>query len=60
MKENNIDPSKVIIHAPYIVNLGNLENLKPFSKNIHKNSFHSVNILDFVYREFFPKENLGG
>lgn len=26
MKENNIDLSKVIIHAPYIVNLGNLEN----------------------------------
>jgi len=26
MKENNIDLSKVIIHCPYIVNLGNLEN----------------------------------
>ena len=26
MKEHNIDLSKVIIHAPYIVNLGNLEN----------------------------------
>ena len=26
MKENNIDLEKVIIHAPYIVNLGNLEN----------------------------------
>ena len=26
MKENNIDLSKVVIHAPYIVNLGNLEN----------------------------------
>ena len=26
MKDNNIDLSKVIIHAPYIVNLGNLEN----------------------------------
>jgi len=26
MKENNIDLEKIIIHAPYIVNLGNLEN----------------------------------
>ena len=26
MKEHNIDLSKVVIHAPYIVNLGNLEN----------------------------------
>ena len=26
MKEHNIDLEKVIIHAPYIVNLGNLEN----------------------------------
>lgn len=26
MKDNNIDLSKVVIHAPYIVNLGNLEN----------------------------------
>ncbi len=26
MKKNNIDLSKVVIHAPYIVNLGNLEN----------------------------------
>ena len=24
MKENNIDLSKVVIHAPYIVNLGNI------------------------------------
>ena len=26
MKEHHFDLSKVIIHAPYIVNLGNLEN----------------------------------
>ena len=26
MKENNIDLNNVVIHAPYIVNLGNLEN----------------------------------
>ena len=28
MKEHNIDLEKVIIHAPYIVNLGNLENFE--------------------------------
>ena len=26
MKENNIDLSKVVVHAPYIVNLGNSKN----------------------------------
>ena len=35
MQENNIDLSKVIIHAPYIVNLGNLENFE-FSVNFLK------------------------
>ncbi len=35
MRENNIDLSKVIIHAPYIVNLGNLENFD-FSVNFLK------------------------
>ena len=35
MKANNIDLSKVIIHAPYIVNLGNLENFD-FSVNFLK------------------------
>jgi len=35
MQENNIDLSKVIIHAPYIVNLGNLENFD-FSVNFLK------------------------
>ena len=28
MKEHHFDLSKVIIHAPYIVNLGNLENFE--------------------------------
>lgn len=35
MKEHNIDLSKVVIHAPYIVNLGNLENFD-FSVNFLK------------------------
>ena len=35
MEENNIDINNVIIHAPYIVNLGNLENFD-FSVNFLK------------------------
>ena len=35
MKENNIDLENVVIHAPYIVNLGNLENFD-FSVNFLK------------------------
>ena len=35
MEENNIDLNNVIIHAPYIVNLGNLENFD-FSVNFLK------------------------
>ena len=35
MKKSNIDLSNIIIHAPYIVNLGNLENFD-FSVNFLK------------------------
>ena len=44
MKENNIDLSKVIIHAPYIVNLGNLENFD-FSVNFLKGEISRANEL---------------
>lgn len=44
MKENNIDLSKVIIHAPYIVNLGNLENFD-FSVNFLKGELSRANEL---------------
>jgi deoxyribonuclease IV len=30
MKENNIDPGKVIVHAPYIINLGNNEKMDSY------------------------------
>ena len=45
MKEHNIDLSKVIIHAPYIVNLGNLENFD-FS-------------VEFLKQEIFRASQLG-
>lgn len=44
MKENNIDLSKVIIHAPYIVNLGNLENFD-FSVSFLKEELRRANLL---------------
>ncbi len=44
MKENNIDLSKVVIHAPYIVNLGNLENFD-FSVNFLKGELDRASLL---------------
>ncbi len=44
MKENNIDLTKVVIHAPYIVNLGNLENFD-FSVNFLKGELDRASLL---------------
>ena len=44
MKEHNIDLSKIIIHAPYIVNLGNLENFD-FSVSFLKEELRRANQL---------------
>ena len=44
MKENNIDLSKVVIHAPYIVNLGNLENFD-FSVSFLKGEIERASLL---------------
>lgn len=44
MKENNINLEKVIIHAPYIVNLGNLENFE-FSVSFLKEEVRRANQL---------------
>jgi len=45
MKENNFDLEKIVIHAPYIVNLGNLENFD-FS-------------VDFLKQEVYRASQLG-
>ena len=42
MKENNINPKNVIIHAPYIVNLANEKNFE-FSINFLKQEIKRVN-----------------
>ena len=44
MKDNNIDLSKVVIHAPYIVNLGNLDNFD-FSVEFLKGELSRANAL---------------
>ena len=53
MKEHNIDLEKVIIHAPYIVNLGNLENFN-FSVDFLKEEVRRANQLGIKYVVLHP------
>ena len=53
MKENNIDLSKVVVHAPYIVNLGNLENFD-FSVSFLKQEVERVATLGIKYMVLHP------
>lgn len=48
MKDNNIDPKNVIVHAPYIINLGN---------NEKENSYRFA--IDFLRQEINRCEQLG-
>ena len=53
MKANNIDLEKVIIHAPYIVNLGNLENFD-FSVSFLKEEVYRASLLGIKYVVLHP------
>ena len=53
MKENNIDLEKVVIHAPYIVNLGNLENFD-FSVSFLKEEVKRANQLGIKHVVLHP------
>jgi len=53
MKENNIDLSKVIVHAPYIVNLGNLKNFD-FSVSFLIQELERCSILGVKYLVLHP------
>ena len=53
MKENNIDLSKVVVHAPYIVNLGNLENFD-FSVSFLRGEVERVATLGIKYMVLHP------
>lgn len=53
MKEHNIDLSKIIIHAPYIVNLGNLENFD-FSVSFLQGEIERASLLGIKYLVLHP------
>lgn len=53
MKENNIELDKVIVHAPYIVNLANPDNME-FSINFLTNEVERCNLLGMKYLVLHP------
>ena len=58
MKENNIDYSKVIVHAPYIINLCNEENFD-FSVRFLTEELERVNKLGVKYLVLHPGSHVG-
>lgn len=53
MKENNMDISKIIVHAPYIVNLANMNNFD-FSVSFLRKEVERCNILGMKYLVLHP------
>ena len=53
MKENNIDISMVIVHAPYIVNLANMNNFD-FSVSFLRKEVERCNVLGMKYLVLHP------
>ena len=53
MKENNMDISKAIVHAPYIVNLANMNNFD-FSVSFLRKEVERCNILGMKYLVLHP------
>lgn len=58
MKEKNIDYSKVIVHAPYIINLCNENNFE-FSVNFLTEELERVNQLGIKYLVLHPGSHIG-
>ena len=58
MKENNIDYSKVIVHAPYIINLCNEEKFE-FSVNFLTEELNRCNQLGVIYLVLHPGSHVG-
>jgi len=58
MKENNIDYSKVIVHAPYIINLCNEEKFE-FSVNFLTEEINRCNQLGVKYLVLHPGSHVG-
>lgn len=53
MKENNVELDKVIVHAPYIVNLANPDNME-FSIDFLTNEVERCNLLGMKYLVLHP------
>ena len=58
MKENNIDIEKVIVHAPYIINLANTEKLD-FAVDFLKKELQRVDNLGIKYMVLHPGSHVG-
>lgn len=58
MKEKNIDYSKVVVHAPYIINLCNENNFE-FSVNFLTEEIERVNQLGVKYLVIHPGSHVG-
>ena len=58
MKENGIDINKVIVHAPYIINLANTEKLE-FAINFLKQEIKRVDSLGIKYIVLHPGSHVG-
>ena len=58
MKENNIDISKVIVHAPYIINLANPNNFD-FGVSFLKQEIHRCEELGIKYLVLHPGSHVG-
>ena len=59
MKENNIDKSKVIVHAPYIINLANDGNNYDFAINFLKEEINRCSILGIKNIVLHPGSHVG-
>ncbi len=58
MEENNIDKTKVIVHAPYIINLANTEKYD-FAVSFLKNECKRVEALGMKYLVLHPGSHVG-
>ena len=58
MKENGIDIDKVIVHAPYIINLANTEKLE-FAIDFLKQEIKRVELLGIKYIVLHPGSHVG-
>lgn len=60
MKENNIDVKNLVVHAPYIINLGNLKDEEIFklAKRVLKDELYRTNYIGVKYLVLHPGAHL--